>query len=303
MDQVPEIPSTEFTKRPLPDLRAIYEREKIENVPYVTVWEGSKRENDCDFEAVDGVFEMIPEIDAIRDNLIGFQTKGKNYRDDPKSRLVSVVDENGKLKFGFQKVNYSDYIVTNMSMEVVPLGSNSTLREILEPGPNLTSLELSKCSNHLGVSCLVITADNKLVLQKAAAQKVTGAGQITSSASGAMDWKDPNVNPFEIIQAELYEELGLTDEETSSVRGIAIARELARGGKPEMFFVLNSDLTSEEMLSRIATDPDKEVEKLFTIDLSGGPNMNETKLKELWENDNTSQSTKAALYYFSRTAV
>lgn len=300
MNQTSEIPSIEFTKRPLPDLHAVYDKETIETVPYVTIWEGSKHEDECDFENLDTEFITPSEIDDIRDDLIVFQTNGKNYRDDPKSRLTKVIDQNGRLKFTFQKVKYSDYIVTNMSMEIVPPGSTRSLRETLEPGPNLSKLEDSKCSNHLGVSCLVITDDNKLILQKASSKKVTGAGKITSSASGAMDWKMPNVNPFELIQAELFEELGLSHEETSDIRGIAIARELARGGKPEMFFILNTDLTSNDILARVATDPDKEVEKLFAVDLPQDTEERKAKLSEIWENENTAESTKAAMYYFSR---
>lgn len=297
----PETPQAEFTKKETPELRKFYSQEKVETVPYVTIWEGAKLENECDFENSACEFITIPEIEAVREQLIAFQTKGKNYRDDPKSRLASIKEENGRLVFSFQKVGYSDYIVTNMSMEVVLPGSNKSIREQLEPGPALTRLDESKCSNHLGVSCLVITADKKMILQKASQAKVTGARQITSSASGAMDWTEPNINPFEVIQSELYEELGLTNEETLYVTGIALSRELARGGKPEMFFILKTELTSDEILSRVATDPDKEVDQLFTIDLSQDSTERIESLSKLWEDQSTSQSTKASLYYLSRT--
>lgn len=297
----PETPQTEFSKKETPDLRQLYSQERVETVPCVTIWEGSKLENECDFKRDDSEFRTLPELDKVREQLIAFQTKGKNYRDDPKSRLASIREENGRLIFSFQKVGYSDYIVTNMSMEIILPGSTKSIRELLEPGPTLTNLNESKCSNHLGVSCLVITADRKLILQKASQAKVTGAGQITSSASGSMDWKEPNINPFEVIQSELYEELALSNDESLYVTGIALSRELSRGGKPEMFFVLRTELTSDEILSRVATDPDREVDELFSIDLSEESTKKTEALRKLWEDPNTSQSTKASLYYLSRT--
>lgn len=103
----------------------------------------------------------------------------------------------------------------------------------------MAPLEKSFCSNHLGLSCPVITKEGKIILNKGTQQKVTSAKLISPSASGAMDWREPFVTPFEVMQAELYEEIGLEPSETAGIKAIAIARELARGGKPEMFFYLS----------------------------------------------------------------
>lgn len=296
----PPRPSS-FEKLTPPDLKAVYSAEKIEVVPYVTLWEGEVEESECLFEYGFEPFRTAEEIEQIRDDLIEFQTKGKTYRDDPKSRLKSVeVESDGRLRLEFRPVRYSDYVITNNSMEIKPQGWLKTIRQVLEPGPNLTPLEESLCSNHLGISCLVITKDRKIILNQGSQQKITGAGQISSSASGAMDWKEPFVTPFDVMQAELYEEIGLDPDETVHMKAIAIARELARGGKPEMVFLLETKLTSDEILSRLRSDPDKEVEKVFAVDLPEGSEERKQKLQELWELSNTAQSTKAALYYLSK---
>lgn len=299
MAQSPESQASEFKKAKTPDVNATYKAEQIETMPYVTLWEGIRGEHECDFQTKIEVFKTDHKIEAIRDSLIDFLTKGKTYHDGAKARLVSVADENGRLNFIFQPVNYSDYIVTNNAMEVIPPGWNQSIRDLLEPGPNLTSLKDSKSSNHLGLSCLVLTADKKLIMQKATSNVISGAGKVKCSASGAMDWQDPFANSFEVMQAELYEELGLSHEETSTLQAIAVARELARGGKPEMFFMLKSELTSTDITARIATDPEKEVESIFTIDLAGSDQGD--KLQELIADPNLFESAKAGIYYLSRT--
>ena len=295
MPEQTEAPKTQFEKRQQPDLRQVYSAEKIEKVPYATVWEGEITDNQCEFQVIPDVFETAPEIKQVRQQLIEFQTYGKTYRNDPKARLSEFsINQNGAPILTFQKVKYADYIVTNNSMEIVPTGSTQTIREILEPGPRLKTLSESKCSNHLGLNCLVLTADNKIILQRAGMQKITGGGQTTSSASGAMDFKESFVNPFECMQAELFEEIGLTQEETAEIKAIAIGRELARGGKPEMFFILRTNLIAQEILDRQPNDPDREVASRFEVEVT------EEKARELIEDQNTSQSTKAALHYLSR---
>lgn len=66
------------------------------------------------------------------------------------------------------------------------------------------------------------------------------------------------------------------------------------------FFLLETDLESDEIISRLRTDPEKEVEKVFAVYLPEDKDEIETELKKLWGDPNTAQSTKAALYYFNR---
>jgi len=291
-----------FEKRPTPDLRLVYLAERVEVVPYVTLLECEATEDKFAFEfGSERQFKTDSQIEQFRQPLIEFQTKGREFRDDPKARLVEVNSSWEGITLKFEGVRYSDYVITNNAMEIVVPDRNKTVREILEPGPVLTPLSESLSSNHLGLSCLVITKDHELILQNASGQKVTGAGQITSSASGAMDWQDGlPINPFEMMQAELYQELGLGQEHTFDILAIALGRELARGGKPEMFFVCKPQLSADEILALKASDPDKEVESLFKVDLPEDEFDLKEKLNKLISQDNISQSTKAAIFYLSR---
>lgn len=300
MDNKAESQTQEFSKRATPDLRTQYSAEMVETVPYITLWEGEANEAQFDFRLNEKPFRTVDAIENFRRELINFQTKGKNYTDNPKSRLVSL-DQQDKLIMTFQRVNYSDFIVTNNSMEVVLPTTGKTIRESLEPGPELSPLSESLCSNHLGISCLVVTSDNKLILNVGSSTKITGASKISSSASGSMDYKEPFTTPFEVMQAELYEELGIVpSEETSDMRAIAIARELQRGGKPEMFFVMFTEFSSDHILSLVRSDPDKEVESVYAVDLPMDKNQKVAKISELATSPNNAESTKAALYYLAR---
>lgn len=299
MSNNPEIPQPEFAKKDHPDLKTLYSAERKEEIPFVTLWEGEFDELHFDFIVNKTPFKTAEDIEKVRDSLIAFQTKGKNYSDNPKSRLDSFVIGN-RFLMTFSKVNYSDYIVTNNSMEIV-LPSGKTVRDVLEPGPELKPLSESKCSNHLGISCLMITADNKLILNVGTQSKITGAGKISSSASGSMDYKEPHVTPFEVMHAELYEELGIVpSEKTSDIRAIALARDLQRGGKPEMFFVMYTAYKADDILSMVGSDPDKEVERVYAVDLPENLGERRDKIIELSQDPNNAQSTQAALYYFAR---
>ena len=114
-----ESTSSSFEKQPQPDLRSLYSIEKIEIVPYVTLWEGEVSEIECYFNVSNNdTFKTSEEIEQVRTELIEFSTKGKTYSDDPKARLTYVDWHQGnKIWLGFSKVSYSDYIVTNNAME------------------------------------------------------------------------------------------------------------------------------------------------------------------------------------------
>ena len=61
----------------------------------------------------------------------------------------------------------------------------------------------------------------KIILNKGTQQKITSPGQISSSASGAMDWKNPLVTPFECMQAELFEESKLIAADFINMKKLA----------------------------------------------------------------------------------
>ena len=165
-----------------------------------------------------------------------------------------------RIAFRFQYARYYDYLVTNGSHDSV-LFNELTVRDILEPGPALSPLEASHCANHLGLSALIVSEDNFLLLQLRSQHVSSFAGMLSPSVSGAA-----NADTFQNAQgsltfaawfeAELGEEVSsqLTLNDFSGVEALGVSRELIRLGKPEIFFVARARLSRSEIDARIAAE-------------------------------------------------
>lgn len=113
--------------------------------------------------------------------------------------------------------------------------------DLLGRDRQLHDLATSPCSNHVGVSALAITADERLVILQQAPEAATYGGLLMPSGSAALD-------PFDLtagatLQAVLREatrrivaeESGVEREEIGETGLIGYMRQLDRGGKPEFF--------------------------------------------------------------------
>lgn len=159
---------------------------------------------------------------------------------------------NKQLKFQFRKSFYFNYLVTNVSPEIEILG-HKTIRHMIEPGPKLNNFFYSSAENHLGMSCLIVTKDNYIIIPKRSFKTSVFQGQLSPSVSGAANIatcmnKVGDINPYQWLLKEIEEEL---DEKLSvtmdEVKFIGFSRELRRLGKPELFFLINSKKTKKEV--------------------------------------------------------
>lgn len=157
--------------------------------------------------------------------------------------------ENGdSTKFRFSYATYFDYLISNGSHDQ-KLFNELTVRDLLEPGPKLSPLDAATCSNHLGLSVLIISSDGHILLQKRSKSTIVFSGQLSPSVSGAA-----NIDTFENasgelsfttwFETELREEvaacLGIKDFD--SVVALGLSRELIRLGKPEIFLIAKSKI-------------------------------------------------------------
>lgn len=159
----------------------------------------------------------------------------------------------GRCHFIFQFASYYDYLVTNGSHDS-QLFNELTVRDILEPGPSLNPLEGALCANHLGLSVLIISSDQHLLLQVRSKNVSTFAGELSPSISGAANYStfaDENgILSFENwflkeMSEELSEDLKLQD--FSEIHCHGLSRELIRLGKPELFFVAKISKSRSEV--------------------------------------------------------
>lgn len=117
----------------------------------------------------------------------------------------------------------------------------------------VVNLDDSELSNHIGGGTLAITPGGKIIISKQGRLTVVASGLLAPSGSGSFDWSDfkKSSNIFgPLIQygleRELKEECNFQRKDIKSTIILGMARDLARGGKPEFFAVtlLNRDVVN-----------------------------------------------------------
>jgi len=187
--------------------------------------------------------------------------RGRKYERE-KARLVEAAWDAGgrRLTLRFQRTTYSNYLLTNHQIlegASVPYGGGETLlRDLLEPpGGSLAPLDHSACSNHLGLNALLLDGRGQLILSRRATDLVyLPQAEAGLAAAGSMDWSD--ADPFVAMMREVNEELLVMDEEIEApgLLLMGIARNAARGGKPEAFFVGFTRLSIDEINGRLTRE-------------------------------------------------
>lgn len=120
----------------------------------------------------------------------------------------------------------------------------------------LVGLADSDLSNHIGVSTLVLSADDRLMLQHQGAQNVSG-GEMGPGGSGSLDVRDLRLagDPPTLqalcragMEREAAEELSARFAERGTATVLTgHARFLLRGGKPEFFGISRSITSCRQM--------------------------------------------------------
>ena len=110
----------------------------------------------------------------------------------------------------------------------------------------------SSPSNNVGGGCLMICADNKVVLGRRAPWVHVAPGTVGVTCSGALEPPASTTVPFgahlksELVR-ELAEEMGVDPGDVSAMRLIALGRLPGRGGKPEVFSVGRLNVVSDAL--------------------------------------------------------
>jgi transcriptional regulator with XRE-family HTH domain len=176
-----------------------------------------------------------------------------------KARLASLRETPHGLVFRFQRTTYLNHLLTNHQVEagarVYLDGRWMAVADLLEPGGGaLSPPERAACSNHLGLNVLLTDRTGHVLLaqRSTAATSYLPGVQFGLPAAGSMDWTDPD--PFTGTLREIDEELALSDAELAppGLLLVGVARNAARGGKPEAFFVGRALASADELNARLA---------------------------------------------------
>ncbi|SSC72752.1 unnamed protein product [Ciceribacter sp. T2.26MG-112.2] len=200
-------------------------------------------------------YQIPASLQAFRIRCINIK---KPNRNDPKLGLrtdVTVEALTSRQTFTIQKTDYFSGAATNEmaaeQFESVPktrIGRPTltyAVSDLVVQDGELLGLSESALSNHIGVSTIVLTADNYVVIQDQGPQAVSG-NETAVGASGSLDLKDVNETTIQDptlqglvrfgMEREAKEELSAsfnTGRKNTVLTGYA--RYLVRGGKPEFF--------------------------------------------------------------------
>lgn len=188
----------------------------------------------------------------------------QEWENDQSIRIISW--SNSSLRVEIQRAWYFDQVGTNLTLDwasgYVPKAmepcEDATIRSCVESPVDgrLRPLQDSVLANTLGVAAFVLTNDQQLLIPirgKDQAIFSEGVGKFHCSASGVCKWQEAlgfGETTFDLfvegMHAEIKRELNLP-RETYDLIPLAFARELPRGGKPQLFFFAKCNLSLAEV--------------------------------------------------------
>jgi hypothetical protein len=192
-----------------------------------------------------------------------FQKLGRITADDPVVRLARVQDDGRSVSLAVQETRYSTQVGTNLTVDfksaaLKRIGGATNLRKIEAslggPEGQLPDLRVSKLANTLGVAAILAYRDRmgrmRCVLPRRRSNVAVFQDQRSCSASRALRWEELNEqsNLKRMVRDALMPDLRSLGQrgENLDITPLALARELGRAGKPQLFAICTSSLEEDD---------------------------------------------------------
>lgn len=189
---------------------------------------------------------------------------GRTRTNEPCIRVSKVKHSGGMLHITVQRAHYYDQAMTNLVLDFDRRNPSSyvSLRTQLDAkyDNHLPPLKDGRLANTLGIATLIFYWGQKGTWVPYIVRRVKKIGVFPGglhcTASGVAIWPDGKGESTlqryatEHMLAELDEEVGLKPDDISDLRPIAICREMARGGKPQIFYAGLTMLNRKELRER-----------------------------------------------------
>ncbi len=188
------------------------------------------------------------------------------FYDSTTIRLNKIENNDHGITLTVTKAHYLQFVATNYAMDVVlpQKGWTRSLRDVVHPNTQLCQLEESLLCNHIGVGVLVFTLDNYLVIPVRSKENIaTWQQSIGPSIAGATSYDDDmwslKAGPVASWMREGREELGLENSDFLEENDVflGITRDLLRGGKPDMYFATQLNITRKKLEQKFNKARDK----------------------------------------------
>ena len=222
----------------------------------------------------------------------------------------------GKLCVQICKGSYYNSFLTNDIYGLVVRHDDGAMAPPLNiSNYGIQPFDKSVFSNHIGVSTIVISSDNKILLQRHNNKTAVSADKFAGSGSGSVDFEDWNSSDTDLRQIlvraahrELSEEAGFKNLlETVKVETsiVGMYRNLERGGKPDYCLVTRIEADFQTLKDEFAAEKKEVVSRPVEVSLGtrgGAPDFSE--LDQFIEKNMTNMSVSLYMnYYFLRKSL
>ncbi|EGQ9098385.1 hypothetical protein QPB21_003775 [Vibrio alginolyticus] len=194
-------------------------------------------------------FSQLIESQRVRDN-------------EGAIRLHEVLESGDNISFSLQKASYFDQCKSNLILDWSSQDDDGISLRSLQRGiyggllPNLNDKTMA---NTVGIAALIYyREEDEYVPYMVKRVKKVGVfpGGIHCTSSGVAKWPSDSADTsFENfftkhMYSELEEEVGLTKNDISELIPMAVCREFARGGKPQVFYAGFTELSKSELIEK-----------------------------------------------------
>ncbi len=141
-----------------------------------------------------------------------------------------------------------NHLVTNRAIDF-DIFEGATLRDIYEYGPNLSSYEDSKMSNHIGINALVFLSDGRILVPRRNRSSTISKNQITSSIAVKLDCPKGNdgvIDADYLMRDTILDNLiarvrirkdGI-DPKNVDIHFLGFGQNVYEGGKPQFYYAV-----------------------------------------------------------------
>ena len=181
---------------------------------------------------------------------------GRRYFNGNLLRLEGYDVGSHSIKFYCRPVSYENVCRTSFCLDARESKEASSLREQIHRDGTVGTLDKSELANALGVNCILLTADNRLVMPMRSRRVVINPNLLSPSYSGDFDFTDVPSGGAELRQVHIlregFEELAIRpgEIEADHIQFLGLARDLLRGGKPSLYFSAKTNLSAQQLLEK-----------------------------------------------------
>ncbi|MCH5264140.1 MAG: metallophosphoesterase [Lachnospiraceae bacterium] len=198
------------------------------------------------------------------------------------------------------EATYRDFLIVKKVMDQ-SLPSGETVRQkYLDEKSSLISKDLP---NICGVGIYIITCDNKILISKSSSYVAVSPNQYIYSASGSMNWKGSETNPFYDVIRECKEEIGYEPSiERLRLYSIGMDYEM---GYYQFSFYERSNKKAEDIIKdvKMARDFQLEINSIIAIDFTCEKIMTFITENEPWDETAKANLIMLIVKHFGKKAV